>query len=210
MGRADHPRGYTLIELIIVVAVIAMLAAAVLPALDAVTGANTRTAAGELAGGMRYLFETAALRHQTCRLAIDLDASSWWAECTKDHFTLSREKDSAARRQDGEADEELADRFPDERNADRRHLLARARFGQFTDRLARKRSLPGAVHFEKVWSEHQVEPFEKGMAYVYYFPQGRAEEARIPVRDGDTVYTVLQRPFTGRPRVVTGIPEVPR
>ena len=200
--------GYTLIELVIVVAVIAILAAAAVPALEGVTGANARTAAGELAGAMRYLYDTAALRRQTCRLALDLDAGEWWAECTQDRFTLSREKSTAARRE--EEDDELADRFPDERDAERRRLLARAKFGKFDDRLARKRSLPGSVRFEEVWTEHQREPFSKGMAYVYFFPQGRGELARVPVRDGNTQYTVLLQPFTGRARVVVGLAEVPR
>ncbi|MBI5068514.1 MAG: prepilin-type N-terminal cleavage/methylation domain-containing protein [Deltaproteobacteria bacterium] len=201
------PRGYTLIELVIVVAVIGLLAAAALPTLNSVTGANARAAAGELAGAMRYLFETAALRRETCRLAIDIDGGSWWAECTKDRYTVSAEKQAAGWR---EEEDELADRFPDERDAERRRLLARAKFGQFSDRLARKRTLPGAVRFSEVWTEHQREPFDKGMAYVYFFPQGRTEEARVPVRDGDTVYSAVLQPFTGRARVVTGLPEVPR
>jgi general secretion pathway protein H len=200
--------GYTLIELVIVVAVIAILAAAAVPALRGVTGANARLAAGELAGAMHYLYDTAALRRETCRLALDLDGGAWWAECTKQHFTLSREKASAARPE--EEDDDLADRFPDERDAERRRLLARAKFGKFEDRLARKRSLPGSVHFDGVWTEHQREPFTRGMAYVYFFPQGRGEAAQVPIRDGDTAYTVVLQPFTGRARVVTGVPEVPR
>ena len=206
--RNPGASGYTLIELVIVVAVIAVLAAASVPALRGVTGANARPAAGERAGAMRYLYETAALRRETCRLALDIDAGAWWAECTKDRFTLSREKATDARRE--EYDDELADRFPDERDADRRRLLARAKFGQFEDRLARKRSLPGSVRFEEVWTEHQREPFSRGMAYLYFFPQGRGELARVPVKDGSAAYTVMLQPFTGRARVVIGVPEVPR
>ena len=58
--------------------------------MSAVTGANARAAAGELAAGARYLFDTAALRHQTCRLALDVDHATWWAECTKDHYYAPR------------------------------------------------------------------------------------------------------------------------
>jgi general secretion pathway protein H len=208
--RRGAPRqsGFTLIELVIVVAVIGVLAVAAAPAVGAISGANARTAAGELAGAARALFEIAALRHETCRLALDLDGRAWWAECTKDRFTLSREKDGAARRQ--EDDEELEERFPDERDADRRRLLARARFGRFEDRLVRRRALPGNARFEAVWTEHQREPFSRGMAYLYFHPQGRSEQARVPVVDGDHAWSVVVQPFTGRARVVAGVPEVPR
>ncbi|HEX9288964.1 MAG TPA: prepilin-type N-terminal cleavage/methylation domain-containing protein [Anaeromyxobacteraceae bacterium] len=201
-------RGFTLIELLIVIAILAVLAAAAVPALSSVTGANARAAAGELSGAARYLFETAALRHETCRLAIDLDASAWWAECTKDRVYAARELATGFQREEDDA--ALEERFPDERDAEKRRLLARAKFGQFADRLARKRALPGSAAFVDVWSEHQREPSTKGMAYVYFYAHGQAEAARIPIADGDNVYSVLTQPFTGRAKVVTGKPEVPR
>ena len=48
------------------------------------------------------------------------------------------------------------------------------------------------------------------MAYVYFYPSGRAEAARIALADGDNVYSVVTQPFTPRARVVTGRPELPR
>ncbi len=207
---AASARGFTLIELMIVIAVVAVMAAAAAPAVESVTGANARAAAGELAGGLRWLFDTAALRHETCRMALDLDRGSWWPECTAGEGrgrrgpVLSREGTLA------EEDQSLVDRFPDERNADVRRLLAGARFGEFKDRLARRRSLPGGAAFTEVWTQHQREPLSRGMAYVYFFPQGQAETARIPVADGSHVFTVVLQPLTGRARVVAGKPEVPR
>ena len=96
MARPAHiARGFTLIELLVVLAIVAFVAAAAAPALGSVTGATARRAAGEVAGAMRWIFDTAALRHQTCRLALDLDHRSWWAECTaeaKEGGTAFREK----------------------------------------------------------------------------------------------------------------------
>ncbi len=47
------------------------------------------------------------------------------------------------------------------------------------------------------------------MAYVYFFPNGQAEAARLPIVDGSNVYSVVTQPFTGHAKVVTGKPEVP-
>ena len=201
------PRGFTLIELMVVIAVIGVMAAAAAPAVSAVTGANARAAAGELAGAARWLFDTAALRHQTCRLALDLDGDEWWAECTREHFSIAREP---GREPEEEDDASLEERFPGERDAERRRLLARPTFAQFQDRMGRKRALRGSASFGEVWSEHLREPASRGVAYVYFHPGGRAEEARIVVGDGDTLYTVVTQPFTGRASVKFGLLEARR
>jgi general secretion pathway protein H len=75
------PRGFTLVELLIVLGVIALATTLAVPAVRSVSGANARRSAGELAGSMRALFDVAALRHATCRMALDLDGRAWWAEC---------------------------------------------------------------------------------------------------------------------------------
>jgi general secretion pathway protein H len=73
-----------------------------------------------------------------------------------------------------------------------------------------RRKLRGGVSFDRVWTPRQRDPQTKGKAYVYFFPQGQADPAQVPVVDGDSVYTVVVEPLTGRARVVAGRPEVPR
>jgi general secretion pathway protein H len=203
-------RGFTLIELLVVLAVVAVLAGAAAPALSGVTGANARQAAGEVAGSMRALFDVAALRHETCRMVLDLQERAWWAECTRRNEPPAPAGAEGASGDRQAEDEALAEQFPDVENAEKRRLLARSSFGSFPDAVAKRRQLPGDVGFAEVWSEHQREPVSEGRAYVYFYPQRRAEQARIPVVDGDHVYSVVLEPWTGRARIVPGMAEIPR
>jgi general secretion pathway protein H len=198
-------RGFTLVELMIVVGLIGVLAVAIMPALGSISGSNARKAAGELAGSLRYLFDTAALRNQTCRLGLDLDERTTWAECAPGAVGVVREDDRSARQEEDTTD--LAERFPDERDAERRRLLAKTRFGGFSDRLVPRRQLPDPVHFGEIRVEGRRDPIAKGVAYVHFFPGGQGQRAFIPIVDGDYKYTVVVEPYTGRTRVVIGLVE---
>lgn len=201
MAGRRHSRGFTLVELMIAVAVIAVLAAAVVPSVSSLSGADARKAAGELSGSLRYLFDTAALRHATCRMVLDLDARTFGAECAPKLVGVAR---PGAREAQPLDEEELQRRFPDEEDADRRRLLAGTRFGSFTDQLLRKRELPGRTAIKEVRVEGRREPITEGQAYVHFFPGGQGERAFVEVADGPALYTVVVEPFTGRTRVVAG------
>jgi general secretion pathway protein H len=194
--------GFTLIELVVVIAVVALVAAMAVPALSAVTGADTRKAAGELAGSMRALFDSAALRHATCRLALDVEGRSFWAECAPGRAGLARDP---ARAPDAKT---LEERFPGEKDAELRRVLAKSEFGKYEDRLVSKRELPGSVRFGPIHVEGRRDAVEAGVAYVHFFPGGQAQRAYVPVEDGKNVYTVVVEPFTGRARVTPGKVEV--
>ena len=195
LAKRGGEGGFTLIELLIVVGVVALLAGLAAPALGTLTGANAREAAGRLAGAMRYMFDTAALRRQTCRIALDPERRAWWAECSEGNATVAK---------DTRDDEELARRFPDEKDAEMRRLLARSTYGSFSDRLVQKSELPGRAGFGKIRVEGLDRSEGGKLTYVYFFPGGRALRAFVPVVDGSNVLTVVVEPYTGRARVVSG------
>jgi general secretion pathway protein H len=182
--------------------VIALMGVLAVPALQGITGANARKAASELAGSMRALFDTAALRHATCRMVLDLEKGAYWAECAPGRAGIGADPAK------GPDEERLRERFEDEKDPEVRRILAKSQFGQFQDRLVKKRELPGKARFGPVHLEGRRDAVETGSAYVYFFPGGQAQRAWVPVVDGNNVYTVLLEPFTGRARVVVGPVEV--
>jgi general secretion pathway protein H len=195
-------RGFTLVELLIVLGVIAVAMSLVAPAIASVSGANARQAAGTLAGSMRALFDVAALRHAECRLALDLDARTWWAECAPGRVGVSRDGE-------GLSESELRARFPDAEDELVRELVVKTEFAKYEDRLVTPRELPGEAAFGPVSVEGRRGAVEEGVAYVHFFPGGRAQRAFVPIRDGRHRFTIVLEPFTGRARVVPGDVEVP-
>ncbi len=185
---------FTLIELMIVLAVIGLLAAAAGPALGGITGANARTGAGELAGTMRWLFDSSSVRHATCRLALDPAERTFWAECAPGRTTIQRDPEKEAAKAEAKADEAAAAGAP-------------AGFAPFENPVVRKRELPGAATFEAIRVDGRDALKEGRTAYVHFFPGGRAQAARVTIADGDHVYTIRLEPYTGRARVFAGVPD---
>ena len=187
-----HRAGFTLIELMIVMTVVALLATAAGPALGGLTGADARKAAGELSGSMRWLFDSASVRHATCRLVLSPADRSFWAECAPGRATIPRDPEKAKERASGEAPGGAE---------------PASGFARFEDPIVRRRVLPGATVFKAIRIEGREPSTDGGPAYVHFFPGGRAQSARVTIADGDNVFTIRLEPFTGRARVSAGEPE---
>jgi general secretion pathway protein H len=183
-----------------VMAVVALVATLAVPAVEGMTGANARKAAGELAGTMRAMFDTAALRNCTCRVVLDFEKRAFSSDCApgKKRLEVGR---------NGEIDDRtLEERYPGEKDAELRRILAQGDFQPFQDRLVQARELPGNTHFGPVHVEGRRDTIESGVAYVHFFPGGRAQRACVPVIDGRIEYTIVVEPSTGRARVMAGKP----
>ena len=101
MSRRAH-RGFTIIELMVAMAVAALLFAALILGLGALTGARARKAMGELGGAARSLYDTAALTGNTCRLVLllprdDSAEFSYRAECASGPVTSAMDRDQEIR-----------------------------------------------------------------------------------------------------------------
>ncbi|WP_426750730.1 prepilin-type N-terminal cleavage/methylation domain-containing protein [Myxococcus sp. Y35] len=236
-ARARHraQRGLTLIEISIAIIIVAILFSAAVMGIGSITGAKAKGSAGELAGLIRSLYDSAALRGQTCRLVFEIpdpkseQATRYHAECAEGAVTTSRDRDEMLR--EDNAERERASRTPgrDERRnylvtggsgtnapsaqelleSEKLRVENAARFSSYTSEEVPARELPADVKVS-VWTRNQREPVESGVAYLYFFPQGYTEKAYVYVQQGDNVWTLDVSPLTGKVQVVPEALEVPR
>jgi general secretion pathway protein H len=223
----------TLIELMIALAVAVVLFSAAVMGIGAITGARAKKSAGELAGTIRALYDTAALTGRTCRLAFELPGEKaedqqvrYRAECAAGAVTTSADRDEALqteRRAREEAARELGrerGRTPSRSSwgdeatleelmsAEQGRVEQATRFSEYTSPEISPRELPDSVRVG-VWTRGQQHVARNGPAYLYFFPQGVTERAMVYLTQGDDTWTLTVAPLTGKVTVVPRELEVP-
>jgi general secretion pathway protein H len=215
-SKAADTRGFTLIELTIALAIVALLAAASVMTVSSVTDANLRSAGVALSGAIKQSYDRAAMLQRSQRIVLDLDKQVWWIEFTESPFAIAKEKLSG---EEGESAEAMKERleaaekkkgrlseFDDDGKEEIRAMIegGNARFFVPDEELdaGKPQVLPGGISFARVWTGHQEKPFVAGMAHLHFFPQGWTEPALIELEDDDgDVFSLEVQPLTGRVRV---------
>lgn len=227
---------FTLVEMMIVIAIIGMMLAVGTYTLRNLTRANLREAAAGSSAAMRFAFDRALMTGTYVRLAIDLEHSRMWLEVSKDRVSLRHGREQHAtdkRKRPGEDEDNdgLVTRKPllpfglgggatggggegDEAPFDVKALVKayertlkpverhKARFNKLTGPGVRMVQLKTGIFVDAVMTPRLEEPIDKGMAYVYFFPQGHAEPAIIHLRNkADEYYSVVMHPLTGQARI---------
>jgi general secretion pathway protein H len=110
-------RGFTLIELILVLVIIGLLTSLIVPAITSLTGLNLKTATRRVAAGLRYARSQAVTTGSDYQVVLNLrkgemtikcleeeEESSYWETAEDGEYQSGREEDE---RDEGAVDEEL-------------------------------------------------------------------------------------------------------
>ncbi len=212
----------TLIEILVVVAIIGIAMSGAVYGFRSIAKSELRASASKLAGAIRYCFDRSVTTGSYYRLVIDLDDNKYWAERSDDRMYLTRAKEESPGK--GQAFDEAADeakKLEEEKKYD--DLLAlqggaaatidppprpkRAKFQTFKDATVPQVKLKRA-HLMDVLTPRQREPYSKGRAYLYFFPDGHTENAIVRLADDDAWYSLVVHPLTGRVEVLAYKAEV--
>jgi general secretion pathway protein H len=210
-------RGLTLVELLIVVALIAMLGGTLMFGRGMLEGTRLRSAATLVVSSVRFATARANSAGRPTRLVFDLDEHKLAIEEGSSSVML-RDKGAApsAGAEPATALEKAAtseaERILDGPRAPRPSFAPVKAAGLGVEGLAAGRDLGGGVEFVSVQTEHDDEPRTSGRAYVYFWPGGTTERASIQLkRSGDEQgLTVLVSSLTGRAKIERGRVELPQ
>jgi len=215
-GRRAAARGFTLVEILVVMLIVALMAGMSIRGMRSLARSDLRASTSHLAGAMRYLFDRASTTGKYHRLVIDVDEGRYWAEVSDDRFYLPRdpETESTQKKLEELAAKEAEDDKRRESfaaatgDADTSKLEAqdfrpkRARFGAFKETALKPVPMKNTKVMD-VYTPRLAEPATHGRAYVYFFPLGQTEPAIIHLSDPDEskIYSLVVHPITGRVRV---------
>ncbi len=176
--RAALHRGFTLIELMVVVAIIALLIVIGAVSIGAIRGADVDSTGSVLSGAVTYLSSRAVHDNKTYRLVLDLDARRFYTETTNEDDPCSRFIPDEAQ---AGLNEEVEAKVPEE---DEEAPVEGASFAQKKGFLLQGEFQPD-TNVSAILTSHHIEPQTGGRAAIYFYPNGQTERALIWVGGKD-------------------------
>lgn len=187
--RENHS-GFTLIELMVVVALIALISVMALPSLGSFFQVSLNSSSRELAATIREAYNATLITGELHRIAYDLKSGQYWVE--KGPNTAVLETKESREREERRKRLRFGEKSTEEKSG----------FSMDKDVTSKKKSLPRGVGFEDIVSEQNREPQTAetgGIAYTHIFPNGLTEQTIVHLQDSSKHHSSLSvTPLLGR------------
>lgn len=194
--KPKHECGLTLIEVLVVVALIGLMSFLMLPSISGIFKLSIDTAAREIASTVKEAYNQTAITGRTHRIAFDIKERTYWVESGSPtallHTKESLEKEKQRRRGLKEEEQKQA-------------LDADNEFRLEPKVTKKPLELPQGVEYVDIISESQTEPISQGTAYAHLFPHGLTERTILHIKDNSKhQITIILAPLMGVSEVRQG------
>lgn len=212
-------RGYTLIEILVVLSILVFVVSGAALGLSSLTRANLRSSAVMIAAAVRTGYTRAITQGHPVRLVLDMQGSKLWLEETEDRLVISRDPDDetlqAPAAAEGQEAQPAAPPATDANGSQFQisasefavgasnapHYRA-AQFQRIEGKRFEPRELPGGTKIVAVYTAHTQGRQEEGTQYLFFWPGGMTERAVVQVADSDgTTFSIVVHPLTGKTRI---------
>jgi prepilin-type N-terminal cleavage/methylation domain-containing protein len=165
-----NKRGFSLIEMLVVMGIIALIASVALPSVSSYFQISLNSAARDLATVIKEAYNAAVITGKVYRMAYDFKNKTYWVEV-------------------GPADA-LLDTKETKEKEERRKRFSRLSSSQeksafnLDPTITRKKMpLPRGVEYEDIITQQSADPIKEGTAYTHFFPHGLTEQTVIHLQD---------------------------
>ena len=193
----NRDQGLTLIEIMVVIALVATIMALGVTVINDVSDSDLKEASSRLSGTLKYVFNEAAIQKKYYRLVIDLDSQQYYAEARTSPFLISLNQEVKAPTKKPEEKPE-ATVEPEE-------LLQPEGddFAKVEEYLIEPQQLSDPVKIVDVFVGHLQQKATTGKVEIYFFPHGWTEPTVINLTNGeeDNYYSVIVNPATGKAEI---------
>jgi general secretion pathway protein H len=199
--RRNNPlgsSGLTLIEILVAMAIVGLIIGVSATGLRSVFNVNMKSAAGKLAGTLRYLSNKAVTDHRYIRVLYDLEAQSYSVEECTEPVVVSVEDEETQAEKDKKEEAKPATEEGEEGKAKTADSCAPSESS-----LLKPIKLPSGVFFKDVSVSYLKSKKENGRIYTYFFPDGYATPTLINFKDeeDENHFAVEVEAFSGKVRV---------
>jgi general secretion pathway protein H len=201
-------RGVTLVEVLITVALVALLSGVTVLSMGAVGSARLKRGATQIGGAVRIGYAHATASSKTVRLVFDFDNRKLLLEESDSPHLVRRDNSGGA---DAATEIERAAQAAAEQVQGQRAPRAAFTAAKAVGFPPEGKELPRGIQFWQVETDHQDEPVYEGRAYLYFFPGGQTQTASIQLRISNTdendetgFMSVAVAPLTGKTRIYKG------
>lgn len=219
--RRALARGLALIEVLVVMAIIAMVSGAVIAGSGQLAGARLKHSSALVAGAIKVAFARASATSKSMRLVMDFETSEiWLEEASQPMLVQSRDTTGTGGAEAVTEAEKAAlaenDRIVKGIQAPRASFREVDPSGVAASQAGKgHKKLERGIKFRSVETQHDDAPRTEGRAYLYFWPGGMSERASIQLAIGNSkedidTTTLMVSPLTGRVAMKPGAVELPK
>jgi prepilin-type N-terminal cleavage/methylation domain-containing protein len=164
-----NKRAFTLIELLIVLAIFSLVLSLGYPQVKRVFRSNLKSAAAQMAGMVRYGYDISVIKGRIHRIAFDFDKSVYRLEVSNTDELVSLEEETATQAEEKKKQTSLLKEEPQKAPA----------FSPSEGEAGKDRKLPPGITFDSVENISTKQKKTTDFAYLYFFPAGLTEDVII-------------------------------
>lgn len=209
-------RGVTLIEILVTLAIIAVMAGGAMVGLGALSSARLRESSTQVSGAIKLAYNHANATSRPTRLVFDFEQKTIAIEESEGRMLVQsgdRTGGAAAATELERALQQESEAILEGPRAPRPDFRPVEKILGFEhgDGASVKRLREG-ISFRLIEVAHDEAPIVEGRAYLYFWPGGMTQNAAVQItKDGaDDIVTILVSPLTGKTRILGGAVEMPR